>query len=372
MSDADLFHNQAMDLVEKAILERSQGNAEATAALYAEALELEIASITELSAQGEPSEPTWSLRHRSAGWMAFNSHQFRRAKQLAAKALAGNPPPDIAAQLDDLIAQAIYRDNLRRSGSDLGENAMQLVLSGDEVGPGIVESAAVYDRVQIISRMIYRIAERKLEKPFRRSGGPAKEILDSYRTLVGTPVSGSFALTLRWGHPTQPTLFTDSDSVKVFDEFLDILELANNARVVELEKRIPEPAYLRSLYSAAKSIAPDGRRIRRVIFNATRAGVERSVIFTLPGFEFEPLPMDSPLTDDTESDELHGKLLYADGTAARSDKIKIVDSEGKNHTLTVPTGKLNDIVSSMWDTNVIASCYRKGNSIVLLDINPEE
>lgn len=371
MSEADIKHNQAVNLVEQAIRERSQGNSEKTRELYAAALELEVAAIAELAAQREPLEPTWSIWHRSAGWMAFNSNQFQRAKQLAATALAGNPPPEVAAQLDDLMSQAIYRENLRRNGLSLGENTMQLSLSGDEVGPGIVEPAAVYGRVDIISKMIYRIAEWKLEKSFRTSGSPTKDIQDNYRTLVGVPVSGSFALTLRWGHPTQQPLFNTSESVAILDEFLDIVELSNRAQVVELEERIPEPPYLRSLYSAAKSIAPDGRRIRRVSFNASRAGAERAVVFTRPGFEFEPLPMDADLADAEETFELHGKLLCADATAARSDKIKIVDADGKSHTLTVLEGKLNDIVGSMWDTTVTAHCLAKGRSTQLLDIYPE-
>lgn len=371
MSAADSTHNQALNLVEQAIQERSQGNAEKTRELYAAALELEVAAIAELTAQDIPGEPTWSLLHRSAGWMAFNSDQFQRAKQLAAAALAGNPTPDLAAQLDELMALAIHRENLRRNGLSLGENAMQLSLSGDEVGPGIVEAAAVYDRIEIIAKMIYRIAEWKSEKPFRPGGHPTKDIQDRYRTLVGVPVSGSFALTLRWGQPTQQPLLPLPDAAAVLDEFLDIVELSNRARVEELEERIPEPAYLRSLYSAAKGIAPDGRRIRRVSFNANRAGAERAVVFTRPGWEFEPLPMDADLDAAAETFELRGKLLCADATAAQSDKIKIVDADGKSHTLTVPQGKLNDIVSAMWDTTVTAHCLKKGRSIQLLDIDPE-
>lgn len=370
MSAADASHDQALNLVEQAIQERGRGNAEKTRELYAAALEWEVAAIAELAGRGDPVEPNWSILHRSAGWMAFNSNQFQRAKQLAATALAGNPPPELTVQLDDLMSQAIYRENLRRSGLSLDENSIQLILSGDEVGPGLVESAAVYGRVEIIAKMIYRIAEWKSGKPFRPGGNPTKDIQDSYRTLVGVPVSGSFALTLRWGRPIQQPLIPLPDSVAILDEFLEIVELSNRARVVELEERIPEPAYLRSLYSAAKSIAPDGRRIRRVSFDASRAGIERSAAFTRPGWEFETLPMDAKLADAEETFELHGKLLCADATAARNDKIKIVDPDGKNHTLTVIEGKLNDIVGAMWDTDVTAHCLKKGNSTRLLDIYP--
>ena len=98
-------HNQAMDLVETAILERTRGHDEKAIQLYAEALEWELAAIRELYERGDHAEPTWSVLHRSAGWMAFNSNQFRRAEKLASKALAGDPHPEIAEELRDLLAE---------------------------------------------------------------------------------------------------------------------------------------------------------------------------------------------------------------------------------------------------------------------------
>ncbi len=103
MNNKANHHEQAMDLVEAAILERMRGNPGRTEELYAEALELELAAIRELEERDDRSEPTWSVLHRSAGWMAFNSNQLRRAEQLAAKALAGDPHPEIAEELRDLL-----------------------------------------------------------------------------------------------------------------------------------------------------------------------------------------------------------------------------------------------------------------------------
>lgn len=103
MNTAKELHDRAMDLVETAILQRVHGNEELTVRHYAEALVLELAAITELAKRGETSEPTWSVLHRSAGWMAFNSNQFQRAEQLASKALAGEPHPEIAEELRALL-----------------------------------------------------------------------------------------------------------------------------------------------------------------------------------------------------------------------------------------------------------------------------
>ena len=107
MSTKNNPHNQAMDLVETAILERTRGNTERTNQLYAQALEL--ASIRELEERTDLAEPTWSVLQRRAGWMAFNSNQPRLAEKLACKALAGDPHPEIAEELRDLLGQVRAR-----------------------------------------------------------------------------------------------------------------------------------------------------------------------------------------------------------------------------------------------------------------------
>ena len=108
MKSAKELHDQAMDLVENAILERVRGNAESTSDLYAKALKLELDAIGELEKSGQIEEPTWSVLHRGAGWMAFNSGQYRRAEKLACKALAGDPHPEIAEELRDLLEKASF------------------------------------------------------------------------------------------------------------------------------------------------------------------------------------------------------------------------------------------------------------------------
>ena len=118
MRSAKELHDRAMDLVESAILERIRGNAECTSDLYAKALELELGAISEIERNGRIEEPTWSVMHRSAGWMAFNSGQYRRAEKLASKALAGDPPQEIADELRDLWEQANF--HLRLDPIEIG------------------------------------------------------------------------------------------------------------------------------------------------------------------------------------------------------------------------------------------------------------
>jgi len=53
-------------------------------------------------------EPTRSVLHRSAATLAVECSELREAKKLIGRALAGNPPDDIANELRDLLLEEIY------------------------------------------------------------------------------------------------------------------------------------------------------------------------------------------------------------------------------------------------------------------------
>ncbi len=103
MSTSRDFHHRAMGFVGQGFMAQMGPDPDAAIPLFEQALELELAAIAELP---ELVEPTYSVLHRSAGWMAFHCRQFRQAERLASKALAGEPPADIAAELRDLLEQS--------------------------------------------------------------------------------------------------------------------------------------------------------------------------------------------------------------------------------------------------------------------------
>ena len=118
MSAVNDFHHQAMDFAGHALMERMRGNAEEALNLFEQALENELAAINALQ---EPVEPTYSVLHRSAATLAMDCHRFRQAEQIAAKALAQNPHPEIAEELRDLMAQLYSRRRSELRGVAVGE-----------------------------------------------------------------------------------------------------------------------------------------------------------------------------------------------------------------------------------------------------------
>ena len=106
MSALDELHDRAMEKTFFADLERRRGNAKAAVKLFEQALDLELKAIAQMT---EPIEPTHSILHRSAGWLAMDCNRPRKAERLAANALACDPPPEIAEELRDLLNQAQSR-----------------------------------------------------------------------------------------------------------------------------------------------------------------------------------------------------------------------------------------------------------------------
>ena len=162
MNNRTNHHQQAMDLVEAAILERMRGNLARTEELYAQALDLELAAIRDMEERNDQSEPTWSVLHRSAGWMALNSHQLRRAEQLAAKGLAGDPHPEIAEELRNLLEQinanrhggypTVSNEPGNRPSTDTPASESPIGLADDNRSGPFIESSAP---VEILGVLCY-------------------------------------------------------------------------------------------------------------------------------------------------------------------------------------------------------------------------
>ena len=109
MSAMNDLHRRAMDFAAQGFMAQMGEEPESAVNLFEEALELELAAIAELR---EPVEPTNSVLHRSAGWMAVHCGKFRQAEQLASRALGGEPPEAIAEELRGLWEQTSFRRHL--------------------------------------------------------------------------------------------------------------------------------------------------------------------------------------------------------------------------------------------------------------------
>ena len=365
MSAVSDLHHQAMEYADLAWREQRAGKADRAESLFAQAADCELAAI---AAMEEPVEPTYSVLHRSAASMEMNARRYRRAEQIAAKALAQEPHPEIAEEMRDLLEQVYFRERLERHTLSLAGNSIELSIAGPAVGLGLARPKEVFRRVEYAIKLFIRTAERKMGLEFRGAGPPRKSIREQFQPFISVPHSGSFAIGLQFGSPPgQLTIPGMTDVEEVAAEFMLSLEMVENSGEAQLREHLPDPEYLSNFLSVAKKLAPDGERIRRVGLGCA-AGAHRYVVITKPASEI-PLPPAPEMTVpylEPEPVEIQGTLLFADATDAERHGIKIVDSDERLHTIQVPVGMLDDIVRPMWHMPVKIRGVRAENSGVIV------
>ena len=108
-------HNIAMEFADLGDRNRTRGADELALAYFEQALDFELAAIADVE---RAKRPVGSVLLRSAGALALDCRRFCLAERLVAQALAGEPPPDIAAELRDLRAQIQCRRPPGRNAPD--------------------------------------------------------------------------------------------------------------------------------------------------------------------------------------------------------------------------------------------------------------
>ncbi|MGF1603876.1 MAG: hypothetical protein ACFCU8_17995 [Thermosynechococcaceae cyanobacterium] len=107
MHDLESLHQEAMELIDQAVLARQQGETNVVRELSRAAFAKERAAADEVAPHLD-LEPTRSVLHRSAAVLAIECAELREAERLIGRALAGNPPDEIANELRDLLLQEVY------------------------------------------------------------------------------------------------------------------------------------------------------------------------------------------------------------------------------------------------------------------------
>src|SRR6266404_76942 len=357
------FHEQAMELADLAFMARVKGNASEAAELFCKAFEHERRAA-ELLSNDLNAEPTRSVLHRSAAALALDCAEYRAAEKLVATALSGDPPEEIADELRDLLEQVYFARHLDLRGIVLDPTEFQVSIAGNAVGFGVAESRRFVDRIRDTETLIYRTAERWKNIPFKEHFN--RSVRDSIGVFMSVPREASLAVSFRIGRAREHFQLLDVGfSVELIDELFTCLQLFDNAQEEPLKEHIQDESYYRNFVGLARRIAPDGQDIRQVGFTSVRGGIERRVALTKArdeiGLGLEPTRLTRDEKRRNEPVKITGELRFADSLTSRNDRIHLLDSTNRKHSIIVPEGMMNDIVRPLWGTTVEVSGvpYRK-------------
>ena len=366
MSTVNEFHRKAMDFAALAHTAQIYGNDKESLNLFQQALENECAAI---DAMDNLIEPTFSVLHRSAAMLALDCNEEKRAEQLAHRALAQEPPNAIAEELREVLERVKTRRFMAQSKIEISGDEIQLTLDGPAVGYGFVNLKDVLGRIESITKLVVRTAERLTEIPFRERGQPGRIVRDFFQPWISVPKTGSFVIDIRFTSATGQMSFPDvAITGSVMDEFMDVMETIERAELPEIQERFSDHAYLSNFLGLARNIMPDGKRINKVGLTSAGGGEQRSLILTKVATTVPLPPPTEPTFVEPELVEIHGTLRYADAVSENRHSIKIIDAEGNAHDIRVPIGMLDVLVPSHWEQPIEVKGMRADKTIELVGI----
>lgn len=375
--DIKLIHRQAMEQSDLALVARMRGDEQAAVNHVVSAYELEAKAANALTHQ-PAAEPTRSVLFRSAATLARDCGRFNEAEKLIYKALAGEPPADIAGELQDLLEQVSFHRHLELRGMQLSDEEVQMAITGKSVGFGMAPTDVFLGRVHSTENLLYRTAERKQNRPYRDRGRRDGQLAQNMELYMSVPRAACFAVTFRVGASLQPSLPGFSPGETVIDELLDCLQLYTRGEEAQLKERISEEAYYRNFVSLVRTLQPDGAKVNMVGFTTVRRGTTKQVAMTEAPNDAPTLTPQDVIPEqgkkakpDTDFVELRGELLIANATkksGKQSGEIEIVTSGNVRVKVVVPPGMMSDIVKPLWESQVEVTGTRRGKKVHLLQI----
>ena len=346
------LHRKAMEFADESMVARLLGDREEYLRLTKLALDKEAAAADLMV--DEDIEPTRSVLHRSAATLAWRCQEYERAKRLVYRALAGNPPPEIEWELNDLLGTV----RLEEAGIHLGKGQLQFSLQGGEVGYGKAALSELTSRMPSIRSMLQITAKSY----YRRLSDIAGSIVDDYSDIpifVDGFAPGSFIVNLRLGIPIQSELPGFERFEDIVDPFLENLNLVDKGEFYELQQELADPYAYLGFVKAARKLAPDGNRVDSVKFQASVRNQLKIVSFNVTQRHLADVPLPEPSAEHetlngykvTDSDlKKEGVLKLADGLV-KTECVLVTDDNVK-WDIEGPEDVLDDIVRAYFKRRV--------------------
>ncbi len=119
VAEVNRLHKQAMEAADTALTHRLKRDIGLANEFFTKALNLER-KAAELLTHEKDAEPSRSILFRSAAALAFQCRNYRIVEKMAAAGLSGEPPEDIAEELQDFLDNPAFHRHLDTPSINLG------------------------------------------------------------------------------------------------------------------------------------------------------------------------------------------------------------------------------------------------------------
>lgn len=342
-SSVKILHDRAMEIAQKAIIYKDNGNSHEAIVSYIKAFELEKEAAFLIS-KDKKSEPTRSILFRSAASLAYQAELYMEASQMVGEGLSGYPPKRIFNELNiinEKIKLAIY--NIE---NDLTPNAEGFIfhLAGNAIEYGSIYYSDFLKRADSMQKLLRKTAMRLLDQPFNSR---KDYLIPSFHA----PKAGSFSIEVSVSIKRSDNYNLLITPSMIVDEYISCFNLLEQKNIDGIVERIKDDNHLLYFMSQAKEIAPDGDNITSVDFIGKRKSVSLS-----------RTPSEIPLyavTKDMPKDDKERKVITITGeldkaSARKGNVIEITNDDGDHCTIAITDG-IEEYVRSYFKRNVIVS-----------------
>jgi len=368
LQQVETLHNLAMECKDKALVYKLNGDIENYNFNLTKAYENELNAAMML--KDHDVEPSRAILFQSAACLAMEVKNYKEAEKLIFMGLSGNPPVWVSEELKNLFEEINFERHLKLKGITLDEYEFQMSMTGNSVGYGICSSDEYLSRINTVSLLLQRSAQRKISKDGHVTQIPS-DIKKIFSPFISEPRAASFAVTFRIGKPDeQLELFREVDKKAIIDDVFQCMTLFQEKKMTELKNYIGPTEFYNNFIGLAGKLAPDGKRIKSVGFTRLVNSEEKTMLISEP---LQERLISSAYIYDNQSefqniqigDELSisGILLLADKRKEKLPKIQIRNNDG-DFTIRIPEGIIDDIVRPLWDKKVLLKGVKRTKKLI--------
>jgi hypothetical protein len=265
----DQRHRKSEELTFFAERAARAGDLERARALYSDAAALEI-DVAQAQTDEAPRSIfavagiTCYLRAQKWGEVARWAHRFLSEPELLA--------PDARGEIESLLDDALRTQDLLAAMGSHGDAApLELRLEGGRVHRGVAPSALVQQYGEIIEALLFRVADFKTNRKFRKAGrsvfagkfvlyeAPARAASYGLRLFVASQGSASLA---------GPDRLSPGEAVGALLELAGAVVTEGTERLKDL---VPDLSYVAAFTRAFRDLAPDGAGVASVTLGSPGA-----------------------------------------------------------------------------------------------------